>query len=161
MEVLHVTRVTAASSGTHTSTVMNRAARPSAYTGAPNNIMCDTGGEPRGHRRCPRRYRRYLVPAVSPVTNVVSRISKTTIFLTAVSLPCIGFRSPSQWQPRLPGRHERDTRATICAIAAAHQGIRSERRRTDSEDGPAVRSTQKGGGEPRCSNSAHASVACS
>ena len=70
------------------------------------------------------------------------RISKTTIFLTAVSLPCTGLSSPSQWQPRLPGRHERDTRATIRAIAAAHQGSRSERRRTDSEDGPAVRSTQ-------------------
>ena len=40
MEVLHVTRVTAASSGTYTSTVMQRAARPSAYTGAPNNGMC-------------------------------------------------------------------------------------------------------------------------
>jgi len=64
------------------------------------------------------------------------------VFLTAVSLPCFGLRSPSQWQPRLPGRHERETRATICAIAAAHEGIRSERRRTDSEDGPAVRSTQ-------------------
>jgi len=31
---LSVTRVTAASSGTYTSTVMYRAARPSAYTGA-------------------------------------------------------------------------------------------------------------------------------
>ena len=60
MEVLHVTRVTAASSGTYTSTVVNRAARPSAYTGAPNNGMCDTGGVPRGHRRYPRRYRQYL-----------------------------------------------------------------------------------------------------
>jgi len=34
-----VTRVTAASSGTYTSMVMQRAARPSAYTGAPNNGM--------------------------------------------------------------------------------------------------------------------------
>jgi len=72
VEVLHVTRVTAASSGTYTSTVMYRAARPSAYTGAPNIRMCDTGGEPRGRRRCPRRYWRYLRdvhPAVpSPVS---------------------------------------------------------------------------------------------
>jgi len=67
---------------------------------------------------------------------------KVAIFLTAVLLPCIGLRSPSRWQPRLPGRHERETRATIRVIAAAHQRIRSERRRTDSKDGPAVRSTQ-------------------
>ena len=72
---------------------------------------------------------------------MVNRRSDKLLTL-AVSLPCIGLRSPSQWQPRLPGRHERDTRAMIRAIAAAHQGIRSERRRTDSEDGPAVRSTQ-------------------
>jgi len=57
---LHVTRVTAASSGTYTSTVGQRAARPCAYTGAPNNGMWNTGGEPRGPRRCPRRYHRYL-----------------------------------------------------------------------------------------------------
>jgi len=44
----------------YTSTMSSGQLCPNASTGVPNNGMRNTGGEPRGRRRCPRRYQRYL-----------------------------------------------------------------------------------------------------